>query len=213
MGKTLRWNHASASFRSGSESSAHGTRAIPCSARAGRRCWRSASAWRCPRCSTMARIRSMIWAGVIASGTGPVTPISIWRRRTPTRFMKNSSRLLEKIARKRTRSRSGVRASRATSRTRRLNSSHSTSRLRKRAGSPGGGGDAASGAVPDAAAAPGAAGAAGGTEPVGGVVSGSMRSLPRAPGRPSWPRSRALRARSRNPGARRAGARRPRATR
>ena len=48
------------------------------------------------------------------------------------RFMKNSSRLLAVMARKRTRSNRGLRGSIAWNNTRRLNSSHCRSRLRKR---------------------------------------------------------------------------------
>jgi hypothetical protein len=50
--------------------------------------------------------------------------------------MKNSSRFALKIVRKRRRSSSGVRGSVAMASTRRLNSSHERSRLRKRDGSP-----------------------------------------------------------------------------
>ena len=69
------------------------------------------------------------------STTGPARPCSIWSRNEPTRFMKNSSRLLEKMERKRIRSNNGVPESLAMSNTRRLNSSHSKSRFKNRAGS------------------------------------------------------------------------------
>src|SRR5215218_7996971 len=62
----------------------------------------------------------------------------------PTRFMKNSSRLLSKMARNFSRSRSGLDASSASWSTRRLNSSHESSRFRKSdAGSRGSAGDSA----------------------------------------------------------------------
>ena len=57
-------------------------------------------------------------------------PASTCWRRPATRIWKNSSRMPAKIVRNFTRSRSGLRASRASYRTRALKSSHDSSRLR-----------------------------------------------------------------------------------
>ncbi len=63
-----------------------------------------------------------------------VMPAWTWPTRPATRTMKNSSRLLAEIDRKRSRSSSGWFGFADSSRTRRLNSSHDNSRLMKRSG-------------------------------------------------------------------------------
>lgn len=60
------------------------------------------------------------------------TPVAMRRFRPATRTMKNSSRLLAKMARKFARSSSGVAGSSASSSTRSLNASQLRSRSRKR---------------------------------------------------------------------------------
>src|SRR5262245_34451903 len=73
-------------------------------------------------------------AGGSPSGLFSVMPSRTWPRRPATRTMKNSSRLLAQIDRKRTRSRSGWFWFSASSSTRRLNCSHDSSRLMNRSG-------------------------------------------------------------------------------
>ena len=68
-------------------------------------------------------------AGDMPSGGAARAPPAICRRRPDTRIMKNSSRLLEKIARNFARSSSFCFGSRASDRTRRLNSIQLNSRL------------------------------------------------------------------------------------
>ena len=83
-----------------------------------------------PASRTRSRMASSCWKGVMPSDDTAVAPARTWRRRPDTRTWKNSSRLLAKMARNFTRSSSGLRASRASWRTRALNSSHDSSRLR-----------------------------------------------------------------------------------
>ena len=79
---------------------------------------------------TRSRAAASCSAGVRPSGARATAPASICWRRPAMRTWKNSSRLLAKIARNLTRSSSGLRASRASWRTRPLNSSQDSSRLR-----------------------------------------------------------------------------------
>ena len=135
MGNTLWRNHFRASFCSSIFSSSHFSSSISCARNAGYKSVFSMFACAFAMIMTRSRMPANCCAGVSASTTGPVSPASIWWRSEPTRFMKNSSKLLEKMHKKRTRSNNGTPASPDISRTRRLNSSHSKSRLRNRAGS------------------------------------------------------------------------------
>ena len=79
---------------------------------------------------TRPRMASSCWEGVSPSDEWCWEPARSWRRRPETRTWKNSSRLDAKMARNLTRSRSGLRMSRASWRTRALNSIQDSSRLR-----------------------------------------------------------------------------------
>ena len=79
---------------------------------------------------TRSRAAASCSAGVRPSGARVTAPASTCWRRPAMRTWKNSSRLPAKIARNLTRSRSGLRASRASWRTRALNSSQDSSRFR-----------------------------------------------------------------------------------
>jgi len=83
-------------------------------------------------------------AGVIPSVDSSVTPASTCWRSPATRTMKNSPRFEPRIARNLTRSRRGLRGSRASSSTRSWNLSRLSSRLTNRCGSSRSGGAAAS---------------------------------------------------------------------
>ena len=72
--------------------------------------------------------------GVSPSGLRSVMPSRTWPLSAATRTMKNSSRLLAEIDRKRSRSSSGWLSLAASSSTRRLKCSHDNSRLMKRSG-------------------------------------------------------------------------------
>ena len=135
IGNTLWRNHARASFCSSMLSPSHFRRSICFSRSAGKSSFLSVFAWDLAMVTTRSRMPANCCAGVSDSTTGPARPCSIWSRKEPTRFMKNSSRLLEKMERKRIRSNNGVSESLAMSNTRRLNSSHSKSRFKNRAGS------------------------------------------------------------------------------
>src|ERR1700682_332731 len=99
---------------------------------AARRGWISSRKQRCCS-STSSWIRTamaaFVSAGVSPSGAGVLSPTSIRRFKVTTRTMKHSSRFELKMARNLTRSRSGTLGSCASSSTRRLNSSHDSSRL------------------------------------------------------------------------------------
>ncbi len=88
------------------------------------RCWRPASSW------IRAHRASRSWRGVRPSGPGWVIPASIWRQMPATRTIKNSSQLLETMARNFTRSSRGTVGSSASSSTRSLKSSQANSRFR-----------------------------------------------------------------------------------
>ena len=82
--------------------------------------------------TTRSRISASVSCGVRPSGERTARPDSACPISPPTRTMKNSSRFAEKIEQNFTRSRSGTVASAASSSTRPLNSSHESSRFRRR---------------------------------------------------------------------------------
>ncbi len=79
-----------------------------------------------------ARLRERTSRGLRPLADGTATPAAMRRLSPAMRTMKNSSRLLAKIAAKRTRSSSGSASSCASSRTRALNAIHDSSRSRNR---------------------------------------------------------------------------------
>ncbi len=93
-----------------------------------RRCWSAASTVRPRRCGRAARRASA------RPATAGVRPERTCPRRPATRTMKNSSRLLAEIERKRSCSSSGWLRFDASSNTRRLKCSQDSSRLKKRSG-------------------------------------------------------------------------------
>ncbi len=90
------------------------------------RAWRSISSW------VRVQIARVTSRGIRPDAARTATPAAMRRLRPATRTMKNSSRLLAKIARKRARSSSGRLSSSASSSTRWLNRSHDSSRSMKR---------------------------------------------------------------------------------
>ncbi len=107
---------------------------MPSSASAGEMsCWKQAA---CRAMSSRERVqmRSSTSRGCRPEAERVATPVAIRRLRPATRTMKNSSRLLAKIARKLARSSSGVVGSSASSSTRSLKASQLRSRSRKRPG-------------------------------------------------------------------------------
>ena len=86
--------------------------------------------WSATRSRTRWRAAASCSSAVRPSGERSTLPASTCWRRPATRTWKNSSRLPAKMARNLTRSSSGFRSSRASWRTRALNSSHDSSRLR-----------------------------------------------------------------------------------
>ena len=124
-----RVNRRACSF---SVSSLQRTRWMPSSASAG-----ATSSWKQAACRAMssrerAQIISRTSRGWRPEADRVATPVAIRRLRPATRTMKNSSRLLAKIARKFARSRRGVVGSSASSSTRSLNASQLRSRSRNR---------------------------------------------------------------------------------
>src|ERR1700693_4605296 len=102
---------------------------MPSAARSG---WISSRKQRCCSCTSSwmrAAMAAFVSAGVSPSGVGALSPASMRRFNVATRTMKHSSRFELKMARNFTRSRSGTLGSCASSSTRRLNSSHDSSRL------------------------------------------------------------------------------------
>ncbi|MNI29641.1 hypothetical protein D3C73_834620 [compost metagenome] len=93
--------------------------------------WRCCSAIRPPAAALTC---SSCSAGVRPSGETTRTRSRTWPFRPATRVMKNSSRLLAEMDRKRTRSSSGWLSFAASSSTRPLKASHDSSRLMKRSG-------------------------------------------------------------------------------
>ncbi len=115
-----------------SASSDQRTSSMPSDARSG-----STSCWNAAACRAMSsRDLFQIWSST-SRGCSPAaervaTPVAIRRLRPATRTMKNSSRLLAKIARNLVRSSNGMSGSSASSRTRSLNASQLRSRSRNR---------------------------------------------------------------------------------
>ena len=89
------------------------------------RCCSSASSW------TRFEIAVSVWAGVMPSGPASRSPWAIRRLSRATRTIKNSSILALNMAMNLTRSSKGTLSSKASSSTRRLNSSQDNSRLIK----------------------------------------------------------------------------------
>ena len=90
------------------------------------------SAWRTISSRVRAQIASSTSRGSSPDAARTATPAAILRLSPATRTMKNSSRLLAKIARNRTRSSSGIWGSSASSSTRVLKCSQDSSRSRNR---------------------------------------------------------------------------------
>src|SRR6266700_2305144 len=111
------------------------SRRIPCSASAGTTSSRKQCACASIAGSTCLAIASRVSLGVQPSEPRLIIPASTCSRRPDTRTMKNSSRLVAKIARKRSRSSSGVAGSCAIASTRSLNCNQEISRLRYSDGS------------------------------------------------------------------------------
>src|SRR4051794_31244980 len=131
-GKTWSRKNACSRSCSASGSSPQWTRLIPASSRAGST--RSRYVEACAACNSWARreIPPRTSRGSRPLAAVTARPVAMRRLRPATRTMKNSSRLLAKIARNRVRSSSGILGSRASSSTRSLNASHDSSRSRKR---------------------------------------------------------------------------------
>ena len=130
-GKTLSIKYVLSSRLSLSDNPRYGVMIMPFEAMPGR-----TSSLRQRTCSSsIGRSFSLIAlscaAGSIPSGDSSLTPASICCFRPETRIMKNSSRLLENIDRKLSRSRSGCLRSRPSSSTRLLNSSQLSSLLNR----------------------------------------------------------------------------------
>ena len=119
-------------FCSSRSRSAHRTSSMPLSDSEGTRSSRNSCACRSLSSRDLVQISSRISRGSRPDAARTATPAAIRRLRPATRTMKNSSRLLVKIAANRTRSRSGSWRSSASSRTRWLSRSQDSSRSRKR---------------------------------------------------------------------------------
>src|SRR6188472_2644291 len=107
---------------------------MPRAASAGARSRFQSFPWRAVSSDTRSRIASSVWPAPSPSAERTGTPASSSSSRPATRTMKNSSRPCEKIAANFSRSRSGRRSSSASSSTRAPNSTHDSSRLRRREG-------------------------------------------------------------------------------
>src|SRR6266540_2346198 len=134
-GKTWSWKYSRRYSRSDSSRLPMSATRVPCSARAGTIWSRKQRASASMAGTTCLLIASSVSVGVQPSEPRLATPASTCSRRPDTRTMKNSSRLLEKIARNLSRSSSGVVGSVASASTRSLNCSQETSRFRYRYGS------------------------------------------------------------------------------
>ena len=118
--------------RSSLDRSSQRTIAMPASASSGQIwSWKTAVC-RSARSSATVAIRVSASLGFSPPAVRSSRPVAIRRLSPATRTRKNSSRLLAKMARKRTRSSSGTEESSASSRTRSLNWSQLSSRLRNR---------------------------------------------------------------------------------
>ena len=120
---------------SASESSATSTMAMPASA-SSRAQLQPARLLRRDQRRDAAADAFELFGGGAPSSDSSVMPAWTWPTSPATRTMKNSSRLLAEIDRKRSRSSSGCAGLPLSSSTRRLNSSHDISRLMKRSGEP-----------------------------------------------------------------------------
>ena len=119
----------------GAPDSSQVTIRIPCSASAGRTTSVNWRAWRRSSSRTVSAIRSSTSVGDRPSGPRASIRASTWSCTPATRTMKNSSRLVTKIARNFSRSISGSDSSSASCSTRSLKSSQDSSRLMYSAGS------------------------------------------------------------------------------
>ena len=108
---------------------------MPASAMAGTTSSRNTRTMRSTVGPTCLAIASRVSLGVQPSEPRVTMPASTWSRRPATRTMKNSSRLVEKMARYFSRSTSGTPGSAAMASTRSLNWSQEISRLMYRYGS------------------------------------------------------------------------------
>ena len=113
----------------GAPDSSQVTIRMPCSASAGRITSENWRAWRRSSSRTWRRCRSSTSVGDRPSGPRASIRASTWSWTPATRIMKNSSRLVTKMARNFSRSISGSDSSSASCRTRSLKSSHDSSRL------------------------------------------------------------------------------------
>ena len=128
-GATSRSKRRSRSARSSAGRSSRLVTTMPSRTSWGRTESRQQAAWRWMSSSTRWRMRAITssrgsWSGVLDG-----RPASMASSTLATRTMKNSSRLLEKMARNFARSSSGCDSSSASSSTRELKSSHESSRL------------------------------------------------------------------------------------
>jgi len=127
-GETLRSKYSPASTRCAGVSVAQSASTMPCAASCGRSppkhraCSSSIAVTATRICASSSRVEPRRATGSPSSSTSALP------RSSPTRLMKNSSRLDPTIARNFSRSRSGVRSSSASASTRRLKSSQARSR-------------------------------------------------------------------------------------
>src|ERR1700744_1466200 len=123
--------------RSSLDSSFQRRISMPWAFSAGETCSLKQAACRAVSRPARSSVRFSTWPGSWTLNPSTGRPAAIRRIRPATRTMKNSSRLLAKMARKRTRSSSGTASSSASSRTRWLNRSQLSSRSRYRSGGSG----------------------------------------------------------------------------
>ena len=133
-------------FCSSRSRSSHRTSSMPSSASAGMTSSRKQRACRAVRSPVSRQICSSTSRGISPDAARTATPAAMRRLRPATRTMKNSSRLLAKIARNRARSSSGRLSSSASSSTRWLKRSQESSRSRKRSSNSPGANSTSSGA-------------------------------------------------------------------
>ncbi len=119
-------------FCSSRSSSDQRTISMPSSRSSGMTWSLKTRAWRCISSRLPSQSSSSCSRGSRPLAARTATPAAIRRLSPATRTMKNSSRLLAKMARKRVRSSSGSAGSSASSRTRWLKCSHDSSRSRNR---------------------------------------------------------------------------------
>ena len=129
-GYTLRSNHSPTAACSVAVQLSNVQISMPSARRAGTRTSCQSSTWRARRAMTRSRISARATAGVRPSADRTARPAAIWPSRPATRIMKNSSSVAATMEHIRTRSRSGHASSSASSRHRRSQSSHESSRFR-----------------------------------------------------------------------------------